>query len=278
VTTSARSTAGAEGGFEFDLATAVEALSPGRYRAQLSPGWAIAGTTHGGYLLAVATRAAMEQAAPGHDHPIAVSAAYPERAPSGPVEIEVELLRSGRSTSVLRSRLVADGTVRLEALVTAGRLDGDLLHSGPPSPAMPPEADCPVAPPVMGPLLDRLVERLDPATTGFATGQPAGIGELRAWVRFADGREPDPLSMTLFGDCLAPPTFDLPQVQLGWVPTLQLSVFVRAVPATGPLVIRTVARSVGSGAVDETCDIWDATGRHVAVAHQLAAVRPATQP
>ena len=275
MSTSAIPSAPAGSTFEFDRAIAVEPVSPGRYHAQLSPDWAIAGTTHGGYLLAVATRAAMELAGPGHDHPIAVSAAYPERAPSGPVEVEVELLRGGRSTSVLRSRLVAGGTVRLEALVTAGRLNGDLLHPGPSSPAMPPEADCPVAPPVLGPLLDRLVERLDPATTGFATGQPAGIGELRAWVRFADGREPDPLSMILFGDCLAPPTFDLPQVQLGWVPTLQLSVFVRAVPAPGPLVIRTVARSVGSGAVDETCDIWDATGRHVAVAHQLAAVRPA---
>jgi hypothetical protein len=36
-----------------------------------------------------------------------------------------------------------------------------------------------------------------------------------------------------------------------------------------------VARSITGGAMDETCDVWDAGGRHVAVAHQLAAVRPA---
>jgi hypothetical protein len=47
------------------------------------------------------------------------------------------------------------------------------------------------------------------------------------------------------------------------------------VPAPGPLRVRTLARSVGAGAVDETCDLWDSTGRLVAVAHQLAAVRPA---
>ena len=41
----------------------------------------------------------------------------------------------------------------------------------------------------------------------------------------------------------------------------------------GPLRVRTVARSVGGGAVDETCDVWDSTGRLVAVGHQLAAVR-----
>ncbi len=49
--------------------------------------------------------------------------------------------------------------------------------------------------------------------------------------------------------------------------------FVRGVPAPGPLRVRTVARSITGGAMDETCDVWDATGRHVAVAHQLAGVR-----
>jgi hypothetical protein len=35
-----------------------------------------------------------------------------------------------------------------------------------------------------------------------------------------------------------------------------------------------MARSIGGGAVDESCDVWDATGRLVAVGSQLAAVRP----
>jgi hypothetical protein len=45
------------------------------------------------------------------------------------------------------------------------------------------------------------------------------------------------------------------------------------VPVPGPLRVRTLARSITGGAMDETCDVWDADGRHVAVAHQLAAVR-----
>ena len=36
------------------------------------------------------------------------------------------------------------------------------------------------------------------------------------------------------------------------------------------------AGEAASGAVTHLCDVWDATGRHVAVAHQLAAVRPAS--
>ena len=75
---------------------------------------------------------------------------------------------------------------------------------------------------------------------------------------------------------MPPPSFDVPGLQFGWTPTLQYSVFVRAVPEPGPLRVRTVARSITGGAMDETCDVWDATDRHVAVAHQLAAVRAAS--
>jgi hypothetical protein len=196
------------------------------------------------------------------------------------VELAVEVLRHGRGTSVLRVRVGPADAPHLDALVTAGRLaDGDPSVPGPPPPPMPPEQECPRAPSDAGvmqvPILDRIGERFDPATVGFAVGRPAGAGELRAWVRFDDGREPDPLALVALGDALPPPTFDLPDLLFGWVPTLQYSVFVRGVPAPGPLRVRTLARSVGAGAVDETCDLWDSTGRLVAVAHQLAAVRPA---
>lgn len=274
----------------FDEATAVRRVGPGRYAAAIDPSWSIEGRANGGYVLAVATRAALLEAGDGHVHPLAVTGAFAATAPDGPVAVQVEAVRRGRATSLLRVRLAPgsgeagrDGEDRpafLEALVTAGRLaDGEPVLPGPPPPAMPAEEDCPRAHvdagPMHVPLLGRISERLDPATAGFALGRPAGIGELRAWVRFDDGREPDPLALTCLADCLPPPTFDLPRVQVGWVPTLQYSVFVRAVPAPGALLARTVARSVGAGAVDETCDLWDAGGRLVAVGHQLAAVRPA---
>jgi hypothetical protein len=181
---------------------------------------------------------------------------------------------------VLRARLAPPdgGTAYVEALVTAGRIaDGDPLLPGPPPPDLPAEERCPRAQvdtgPMHVPLLGQLAERLDPATAGFATGRPSGAGELRAWVRFDDGREPDLLALVLVADALPPPSFDVPGLALGWVPTLQYTVYLRAVPAPGPLKVRTVARSIGGGAVDETCDVWDSAGRLVAVGHQLAAVR-----
>jgi Thioesterase-like superfamily len=267
----------------FDDATAVLPVGNRRYEATLDGEWSIGGKLNGGYLLAVAARAALAEAGEGHDHPLAATAAFAAPAPAGPALVTVEPLRLGRGTSVLRARLssVDGGTAYLDALVTAGRVaDGEPVVAGPAVPELPPEDQCPRLPvdagPFQVPILGVVAERMDPATAGFGTGRPSGAGELRAWARFEDGREPDPLALICVADALPPPSFDVPGLQYGWTPTLQYSVFVRGVPAPGALRVRTVARSITGGAMDETCDVWDSTGRHVAVAHQLAGVRITT--
>jgi Acyl-CoA thioesterase C-terminal domain/Acyl-CoA thioesterase N-terminal domain len=266
----------------FDTATDVAARGDGRYAVTLDGQWSIGGRLNGGYLLAVAARAALAEAGPGHEHPLATTGAFGAPAPAGPALVTVDPLRLGRGTSVLRARLSSpDGTTGyFEALVTAGRIaDGEPLVPGPPAPAMPPEEDCPRLPvdagPFQVPLLALVAERLDPATTGFGIGRPSGAGELRGWVRFDDGRNPDPIALICIADALPPPSFDVPGLRFGWTPTLQYSAFVRAVPAPGPVRVRTVAHSIGGGAMDETCEVWDSADRLVAVAHQLAGVRVA---
>lgn len=283
----------------FDQAIAVQRLgtpdAAGSYCGVVDGAWSIAGRPNGGYLLAMAARAALDTAGPDHPHPVAAAAAYARPPRFGPVELTVEPVRSGRSTSLLQVRMHQDGATCLEALVTCGRLPepgaGEVWHDGVPAPSLPPEADCvrlsPRGPGFDVPLMGVLSERLDPATAGWASGRPGGASELRAWVRFHDGRAPDPLALLLAVDCLPPATFELGGS--GWVPTLQLAAFVRAVPAAGPLLVRQVARHVAtsesanpaasraavsrSGTVDETCDVWDSTGRLVATGHQLAALR-----
>ena len=65
-------------------------------------------------------------------------------------------------------------------------------------------------------MLDRLDLRLDPATAGWAAGRPSGLGQIRGWLRLADGREPDPLMLLLAADALPPVAFDLGLS--GWTP------------------------------------------------------------
>ena len=57
------------------------------------------------------------------------------------------------------------------------------------------------------------------------------------------------------------------------MPTLELTAYLRALPAPGPLRVRQRARLVAADRVDEECDVWDSTGALVAAASQLAAVR-----
>jgi hypothetical protein len=262
-------------------ATKVAARADGTtYDAELDPQWTIIGKPNGGYLLALLARAAVStDAAAAHPHPLAASATYLAAPAVGPVVVEVTPLRTGRTASQLRARLVQDGRVCVEALLTLGTLDPAAephWHAAPPPP-LPPEDDCilvPAEPPGAGfrvDLMDVVEQRLDPAVMGFAVGRPGGDAELRGWLRFVDGFVADPVALLFVADALPPATFALGSV--GWVPTLELTVYARALPAPGPLRVRQRARLVEGGLVDEVCEAWDSRDRLVLQASQLAAVR-----
>jgi Thioesterase-like superfamily len=270
--------AGPAGGYGFDLATAV-AGGPERFSARVDPGWTVAGRPNGGYLLALATRAALEAA--GQPHPLAVNAHFLAPADLGPAELEVARLRAGRRLSTTRVTLVQEGAARMAALVTAGRLDpeagpGWQRDSGPVN--LPAVEDClPARPELPGgvpvPLLRHLELRLDPATTGWFAGHPGGSLDMRGWVRFADSRTPDPLALLQMADALPPTSFDLGLP--GWAPTVALTVYLRGLPAPGWLACVVRGQLWQGGWFDEQAEVWDSAGRLVAQARQFAGARPA---
>lgn len=276
---------------EFDRATAValrHADEGGRavHDVVIDPGWTIGDKPHGGYLLATIARAAGDAAnaveGPEHPHVLSATAAYVGPPALGPAEVHCEVLRRGRAMSQVRARLVQQGAVRVEAAFTLGLLrpDAEPWWGGERAPALTgePDGDSGVRRPSAGPggtpmpIMDRVDMRLDPTTAGFSVGEPAGVGELRGRLRFVDGRAPDHLALLYAVDALPPATFDLAGTT-GWVPTLSLTAYLRALPAPGDLVVRQRAGLVEAGTVDEVCDVWDSRGRLVAQATQLAGVR-----
>ena len=108
-------------------------------------------------------------------------------------------------------------------------------------------------------------------STSSADGRPSGRGELNGWLGLLDGAPFDPLSLIYAVDAFPPATFDVEFS--GWVPTLELSVYVRALPAPGPVQVRHRAHLIDAQRVDETCWVWDSTGRLVAQGTQLAGIR-----
>lgn len=59
----------------------------------------------------------------------------------------------------------------------------------------------------------------------------------------------------------------------GWVPTLELTTYVRGVPVPGPVRVLQKAQLVRDGRLDEACFVWDSTGRLVGTSTQLAMIR-----
>ena len=274
---------------EFDAGSAalVRAGEAGVYDAELGEGWRIGGGVNGGLLLAVVARALSLEAAqagegrPTHPDPLAISAYYLTPGAPGPAVVRTEAVRRGRAVSTMQASLLQpdDAGVEVErvrVLATYGDLasiDADAATTATP-PELPPPDQClsaAQAPPAFlkhASLLDRLDLRLDPATTGWAVGKPSGNGVIRGWLRMADGREPDPLMLLLAVDALPPVAFELGLP--GWTPTLELTAHVRARPAPGWLRVSLASRTMSGGYLEEDAEVWDSTGRLVALSRQLA--------
>jgi hypothetical protein len=249
----------------------------GAFGGHVDAEWTIGGKPNGGYLLAMLGRAAIA----GGPHPdvVAAAAQYLRAPDPGPVDIDTELLRAGRGASQLRARMSQDGRPCVEAFFTTSRLDPDATpfwNNGVPDPQWIPFDDCSrLIPSLPGGMRVAIMEqaevRLDPASSDFTKGEPTGQGELRGWLALPEDEPFDPISLLFAVDAFPPATFDI--AYAGWVPTLQLTAYVRALPAPGPVRILHRAQLIDAQRVDETCFVWDQTGRLVAQGGQLAGVR-----
>jgi hypothetical protein len=261
----------------FGAATALTPGAPGHFRADVSPNWTIGGKPNGGYLLAMMGRAATVVSE--HEHVIAASAHYLHSPEPGPVAVVAELLRGGRSASQVRVRMEQDGNACVESLVTTSRLDPERApywDGGAPEVSRVPYDDCvPLTAALPNgsrvALMEQIDIRLEPGSVGFTKARPSGRGELRGWLALPGDEPFDPASLTFAVDAYPPATFDIEFS--GWVPTLELTVYVRALPAPGPVRILQRAQLIDAQRVDESCFVWDQTGRIVAHGTQLAAIR-----
>ncbi|PID96063.1 MAG: TesB-like acyl-CoA thioesterase 3 [Actinomycetales bacterium] len=272
---------------DFDDAVAMTpTLTPELFIADLPPSWRVhRGPINGGLTVSAAVKGLLERVETelGHPDPICVSAFYLAAADPGPAEIHTEIIRSGRSMSTGQANVVqagADGEPkeRLRALATFA----DLGTSAPEAvgiarpPYLPPQDECihiddlPGYPRDEVEVMQHYDMLIDPDTTGGPDGRPSGLGQLRAWFRMRDGRDPDTLLLPLVVDAFPPIAWDLGVS--GWVPTLELTVHVRARPAPGWLRVEITSTNLAGGFVEEDSEVWDSADRMVAQARQLAKV------
>ena len=103
-----------------------------------------------------------------------------------------------------------------------------------------------------------------------SAASPSGRPASEFWMRFADGREADLLSLPLLVDSTAPSVLELGAGST----TIQLTVHLRAHPAPGWLACRATTRFVSNGYHEEDFEVWDSAGTLVAQSRQLALILP----
>jgi acyl-coenzyme A thioesterase PaaI-like protein len=252
----------------FSGATGLEPLGDGRFRAELGTTWAVGPKAHGGMLLVLMAKAAL--AVVEAPDPLVVAADFLRAPDPGPVEMATEVLKTGRTASVVAVRMTQGDKLMLTASVTAGTLpDDEPVWTDLPAQDADPGPDAYVPPVERGaPGLAGAVElRYEASSIPFVrreTGPPV----IRGWVR-PYGEEPDVLFALLAGDVLPPTVFNLTG-QPGWAPTVQLTALLRARPAPGWLRIDSRAVTVAGQRFDEDLTVVDSRGRLVCQARQLA--------
>ncbi len=268
----------AESAFDRETAVAVAPdADPGRptWTASLSDAWNIGDNPNGGYLLSPMVQAIRSHT--GRPDPLSLTAHFLRPGLGGqPADIVAEEVRSGRRSATVTASLHQGGKERVRVLGAFGDLANvaplglDVPELGAEPPELPTPDECRdrrrLEQGVELPILSRLDVRIDPQ---WAEPGRGGRAEVAGWIRFADGRAPDAVSLPLFADAFPPSLFSLVG-RVGWVPTLELTVHVRRPPAPGWIRARFRTSDLVGELFVEDGELWDSTGQLVARSRQLA--------
>jgi acyl-CoA thioesterase len=257
----------------FDDETRPEGVGHGRWRSVPSDRWNIGDNANGGYALSPVLRAMREAA--GHPDPLSVTTHYlrPLQPDGTAIEIRTELVRRGRTTSVVRGDLTHHGKERLSVLAAFGDLS-EPASAAPgalaiPAPDTPPPERCrdrsQLEQGVGLPILERLDVRIHPDRAVQAGSDDA---VMEGWIRFSDGTPPSTSSLPLFADAF-PPSLFAKFGRVGWVPTVELTVHVRRLPVAGWIQARFECDDLVDGRMIESGTLWDASGAVVARSRQI---------
>lgn len=251
----------------FAEATALAPTSEtGGFEGAIHEGWDIVGNANGGYTMSMFARAALLQSQ--RRDVISVSAHFLSPGIVGPITVDVAPVKDGRRFATSRVELGGAKTM-LSGTVITGDLDdgeGPELILGKP-PEIPPPEDCSrvisadLFPP---PFVDRIEQRLDPATAQGTTPGPV----VRGWVRLLDEEPMDTLALVLASDCLPPTVFNT-ELEPNWVPTVQMTIHIRNRPRTQWLLLDSHSRFITGGMFEVDNTIFDEDGVVLAHSRQL---------
>lgn len=289
----------ASGDPEFLEEMALEPSGGGRYRGRLSDRWSAPVQPQGGVTTALALRAA-ELALGREDLGLrSLCTLFAGQVPCGAVEVEVELLRNGRSASQVRSTVrPAEGDRTghvVMATFVAGRESPIGYAAATPPPAPPPEqcvdrwrTEAPDHAELVGPRPTFFGHFDSRFVTGHVPWDPPwdtrGDTDVVSWMRWHDTpRDADGAVSPL---ALVPPCDTMPGAvferhgkddRFFLVPSVDLTVqlFDTDLGPEGWMLRRNTTRWAGDGLAQAEMALFSADGRPLAFATQLMHVREA---
>jgi acyl-CoA thioesterase len=256
---------------EFDRRTAALPAGNGTYEAVVDERWNVMRGPHGGYIAAMMLRALTDAVGDPARAPRSLTVYYPAAPAPGPVSIDCEVERSGRSMTTASARMTQDGRPTCLALAAFS--------------APWPEAigfDHAERPDVPGPdALDEMDRGLlvPPFTRYFhfrpAVGDPMFSRSERAftggWMRLREPHALDGPLVAALADAWPPPVFQVADTPVA-APTIELTVHFRGeLPAEDGWVLGVFeSRVARAGYFEEDGTLWTRDGRLIAQSRQLA--------
>lgn len=253
----------------FAEATGVRAIADGTYAGSIEAGWDIAGNANGGYLMAIAAKAASD--ATGGRAPVTLTAHFLAPGKPGPVTVDTTIEKQGRRFTTVTARLNGPdrqlmtllGSYAATPPTTSGM---ERVDASPPE--MPPPEECIAIEPTdtfPPPFMGKVELRIHPDDASFASGTP----RFRGWFRLRDDEPIDAFAAIVAVDAF-PPTIFNARLPVAWTPTLELTAHLRARPEPGWMRCQFTTRFITGGLLEEDGEVWNAGGRLVAQSRQLA--------
>jgi acyl-CoA thioesterase len=240
-------------------------------RWTMGPGYA-----HGGYLMSVALASAAK-ASPQPDA-VTMSAHFVRSGRVGPATVPTRLVKAGRSLATVEADIVQDDKVVVATLMTFGNLSSasNVTFQSATMPDIPTRDLCVRADHASSPLLPKMAENLEllltPESTAWTRGTSLDDATMMGWVRFADHRPIDEVSLPMFADALPPPVFSVGTFA-PWTPTIELTLHTRRIPDTEWLRVAFRTDLIGGTFFESSGTLWGDDGRLVAMSRQLQLIQ-----
>lgn len=261
----------------FDKDILLEQKDEFNFEGIVASNWSINGNPNGGYLIAFLAAAMQKKS--DKKWPVIVTANFLTKCETEKnSKVTVEAIAVGKQLNRFQASLIQCGTERTRAWATfmdVKKADKDANRYEKEAPDMPARKECftfSVLPSYT--LYNQMDVLLDPSCTGWLKGENnlSPRSEQKGWIKFKDDRPSDALSLLLMADSFPPPVL-ASHGMMAWVPTVEYSVSVRALPDTAWIKAVFSSHYLTSNIVEEDGELWDENGKLLAISRQIAQFR-----